>query len=436
MSLTLYCHVPLFNHNPKRRSVLASIGASGIASVAGCTSVTGDKSETETERGRGRSGRSKPESTLVARGVDRIEQTLGYHLEQEIQHGAQLAVYHDGEIVVDTAGGVAGPDREATTTGTRHVLFSCTKPYAAACVHLLADRDELDYEDRIVDHWPTFADEGTEKAEVTVRQVLSHQAGLSQVPLDDEAEKWTDPDAIAASVEDADLVYSPGERAEYHILSFGWLTGELVRQVTGTRIDRFACEELFRPLGMNDTFIGLPEDEPDDVATLVGFEPYDQIDDPDPEDAAYNAEVADSFNSEFVQRAIVPGANGIGTAGDMVRFYACLLNGGKLEGTRLFHPKTVAEWTSLEAEVESDPIRGGAPGRFSLGFFLGGLVHDSYGVTAPPSTYGHGGLGSSMGWADPENDIAFAYVTNGIRDGYEQTARQSAMADTVRHELS
>lgn len=95
----------------------------------------------------------------------------------------------------------------------------------------------------------------------------------------------------------------------------------------------------------------------------------------------------------------------------MVRFYACLLNGGQLEGTRLFSPETVCEWTSLEAEQSSDPVCGGSPGRFSLGFFLGGIVHDAYGVTAPPSTFGHGGLGSILGWGDPENDLAFAYVT-------------------------
>ncbi|SEQ35368.1 CubicO group peptidase, beta-lactamase class C family [Natrinema salaciae] len=322
------------------------------------------------------------------------------------------------------------------TTETRHILFSATKPYAAASVHLLADRGELSYDDRIVEHWSAFAEAGSEKAAVTVRHLLSHRAGLSQLPaIDDEPSIWGDPDAIARRLEAADLEYAPGERAQYHILSFGWLTGELVRQVTGRRIDRFAREELFEPLGMDRTHIGLPAGDPDDVATLVGFEPYDQIEDPAPADAAYNQQVAEQFNSEAVHRAVVPAANGVGTAGDMARFYACLLNGGELEGTRLFSPETVREWTSLEAERESDPVRGGSPGRFSLGFFLGGLVHSSYGVTAPPSTFGHGGLGSIMGWADPVNDLAFAYVTNGIRDGYEHGARATIASDTVRHEL-
>ncbi len=419
--------------------MLSVLAATGVGAVAGCVdgeasddsrgAPSSDGRRTETERRDG-------ESDLAATGRQRVERTFEYHLERELHHGAQLTVYSDGEFVVDLAGGVAGPDGEPTDRDTRHVLFSATKPFAAACVHLLVDRGELAYDDRIVDHWPAFAEEGTPKAEVTVRHLLSHQAGLSQVPaIDDDPSVWADPDAKARRLEAAELAAAPGERAQYHILSFGWLTGELVRRVTGRRIDRFAREEVFEPLGMDRTSIGLSADEPADVATLVGFEPYDRIADPDPEDAAYNREVAAQFNSDAVRRAVVPAANGIGTAADVVRFYACLLNGGELEGTRLFSPETVREWTSLEAERRADPVRDGSPGRFSLGFFLGGGVHDSYGVTAPPATYGHGGLGSIMGWADPENDLAFAYVTNGIRSGYEHGVRATVMGDTVRHEL-
>ena len=418
-----------------RRRVLATLGTVGATVAAGAsTSAAAWGDDDRPGRGVGRRDEAST-SELVEDGVDRIEATFDRQLAEELHHGGQLAVYHDGEFVVDTAGGIADPESGTeTTTETRHVLFSCTKPYAAACVHLLADRGELDYDDRVVEHWPEYAEEGTLKAQTTIRQVLSHQAGLPRIEgLDDGPRLWHDPDAIAAHVEAADPLYPPGAAAQYHILSFGWLTGELVRQVTGRRIDRFARDELFDPLGMENTSIGLPADERVDVATLVGFEPYDQI--TEPEDPGSNAETAGTFNSPGVQSAIVPAANGIGTAGDMARFYACLVNGGKLEGTRLFSPETVEEWSTLHAETEFDPVRQ-APGRFSLGFFLGGLVEDSYGVTAPPSTFGHGGLGSSMAWADPENDVAFAYVTNGIRDSVEHSSRVRTMADTARHELA
>ncbi|NUB91972.1 beta-lactamase family protein [Haloterrigena sp. SYSU A558-1] len=422
-----------------RRRVLATLGTVGATLATGAsTSAAAQGGNDRSERGRGnwKDDGDDTESAVLKTGTDRITATFDRQLEQELHHGAQLAIYHDGEFVVDTAGGLSDPEGGETTTETRHVLFSCTKPYAAACVHLLAQRGELDYDDRVVEHWPDYAEEGTRKAKTTIRHVLSHQAGVPAVEIDGQAHLWSDPDAIAEGMEAAEPVYEPGTEPNYHTLSFGWLVGEIVRKVSGRRIDRFARDEIFEPLGMDNTSIGLPEGEEVDVATLVGFEPYDQITSASSGvQSGTNQDTADSFNSDFVQQqAIIPAANGIGTASDMLRFYACLLNGGKLEGTRLFTPETIDEWTSLQAETADDMSRD-VSGRFAMGFFLGGVVQSNLGVTAPPTAFGHAGLGSSVGWADPENDIAFAYVTNGIRERTEQDFRVGTMADTVRHEL-
>lgn len=236
---------------------------------------------------------------VVPAGLDRIERLFDHHLEVGLHHGTQLAVYHEGELVVDLAGGVAGPDGAPTTTETRHLLFSCTKPYADACVHHLAETGALDYDDRVVDHWPAFAEEGSEKATVTVGHVLSHQAGLPVTPPDGDPSIWDDPDALATGLERAELSFSPGETAAYHSLSFGWLVGELVRVVSGQRIDRYAREHVFDPLGMTRTGIGLSASEPDDVATLVGFEPFDRCRAPGIGlGSLTNAEVAARFNRE------------------------------------------------------------------------------------------------------------------------------------------
>ena len=370
--------------------------------------------------------------SVVPTGVNRIERLFETHLEAGLHHGAQLAVYHEGDLVVDLAGGVTGSDGEETTVDTRHLLFSCTKPYAGACVHRLVEAGELDYDDRLVDHWPTFAEDGTEKAAVTVRHVLSHQAGLPVVAVDADPSSWGDPDALAASVEDAELAFSPGETAAYHALSDGWLVGELVRRVSGTRIGEYAAAEVFEPLGMERTGIGLDDDEPDEVATLVGFEPFDRCREPNAGlDTLTNEQAAMTFNTEAVHRAVAPAANGIGTAREMARFYACLAAGGTLDGTRLLAEETVAEATSLQHEVAVEETLG-VPRRYALGFALGGTVPDRYGSAGSTEAFGHGGLGSSIGWADPDADLAFSYVTNGIRDSYEHSARVAAMADTVR----
>ena len=371
-------------------------------------------------------------SVFHADATEQVGQLFDLQLEAGLHHGAQLAVYVDGELVVDLAGGTTGPDGAETTPGQRHVLFSCTKPLAGACLHRLVDEGRLDYDDRVVDHWPQFAEAGTSKAEVTVRDVLSHQAGLPTVPIDAEADRWDDWDAIAASVEDADLAFEPGSTAAYHALSYGWAVGELVRRVSGRPIESYVDEAVFGPLGMDDTSIGLREGDPDDVATLVGFEEFDRCRRPDGGGGGMtNAEAAAQFNEESVRRSVVPAASGIGTARDVARFYACLANGGELDGVGLLSTETVERATSVQAEVERDGTLG-SPRRYGLGFVLGGTPWDKFGTLSPDHVFGHGGLGSIVGWGDPEAGIGFAYVTNGIRDEYEHRARVNAMADAVR----
>jgi CubicO group peptidase (beta-lactamase class C family) len=363
---------------------------------------------------------------------ERLRQLFDAHLDAGLHHGAQLAVYHEGDRVVDVAGGVTGPDGVETTTDRRHLLFSCTKPYAAVCLHHLRDRGAVDYDDAVVDHWPEFDRGDDRKTEVTVRHVLSHQAGLPTTGFEERFGEWSDWDAAVAAMEAADLVFEPGETAAYHSLSFGFLVGELVRRIAGTPIDEYAREHVFEPLGMDDTSIGLPmEVSGDAVATLVGFDPYDSCRDSGAGLGTGTKDAAALFNREAIQRAVVPAATGIGTARDMARFYACLASGGELDGVRLLDEETVAAATTLEITVDRDATVG-VPRRYALGFERAGTVWDKYGSLPPASTFGHGGLGSIIGWGDSEDRLAMAYVTNGVRDEYEHGARANAMADAVR----
>ncbi|PSP76023.1 serine hydrolase [Halobacteriales archaeon QS_3_64_16] len=366
-------------------------------------------------------------------GIDRLREVFDTHLEAGLHHGAQLAIYREGELLVDFAGGITGPDGEAETAEQRHLLFSCTKPFAGACLHHLADRGELEYDDRVVEHWPEFADGDGRKEAVTIRHVLSHQGGFPTSDFDGKPEQWGDWEAAVAAMEGVELDLEPGSSAAYHALTYGWVVGELVRRISGTPIDAYAREHVFEPLGMDHTSIGLADDASgEDVATLVGFEDFDRCRAPDAGlGTLSNAEAAALFNGEAIQRAVVPAATGIGTAREMARFCACLAGGGAFDGTRVLSAETIERARGLQAAVERDRTLG-VPRRYAMGFERAGSAWDKYGTVSPQRVFGHSGLGSIVAWADPDTETAMAYVTNGIREEYEHAARASAMADAVR----
>ncbi|GAB7019721.1 serine hydrolase domain-containing protein [Halostagnicola bangensis] len=367
----------------------------------------------------------------------RIGELFERHLEVGLHHGAQCAVYVDGRLEIDLAGGVMGlsedapDDVEPTTPETRHVLFSCTKPYAATALHALVGDGDVSYDDRVVDHWPSFAEEGSAKATITVRQVLSHTAGLPYGEIDRRPDLWNDWDAVVETVEEMEPIFPPGKQPAYHSLTFGWLVGELVRRVSGRPIEAVAADRVFEPLEMDDTGIGLRDDEDDSVATLTGFASFDSCHELE-EGLGDHAELAESFNDESIRRSVIPAANGIGTARNMARFYACLANGGELEGARVLDADIVDAMTTLWAATDEDGTLH-RPSRYGLGVWKGGTSADPFGSLTPSRVFGHAGLGSSVGWADPERNVAFSYVTNGVREEtYEHITRVSTLADAVR----
>jgi CubicO group peptidase (beta-lactamase class C family) len=366
--------------------------------------------------------------TLTADDRDRLRAVFDRHLDVGLHHGAQLAVAVDGDIVVDFAGGQTGPDGEPTASDQPHVLFSCTKPYAGVAVHQLAEQGNLSYDDPLVEHWPAFAAEGSQKAEITVRQVLSHQAGIPFGEFDEQPAQWADWDAVVRAMEEIEPVFPPGEQPAYHALNYGWLVGELVHRVSGQHVDAYVEQHVFDPLGMDDTTLA----DAEDVATLSGFSEFDRCRDPeeglgDPPEAA-----AAAFNDETIQNAVIPAATGIGTARDMARFYACIANGGELDGTRILEASTVEQALELQAETEDDGTLS-RPARYAMGFWKGGHAADMFGTVSPERVFGHAGLGSIFGWGDPQENVGFAYVTNGIREeSYEHAARVNTMTDAVR----
>lgn len=332
------------------------------------------------------------------RGV--IEEMVGSGAEL----GLQLAAYVDGELVVDVWAGVADRASGRSVDGeTLFTVFSTSKGIAATCVHLLAERRQLDYDAPMARYWPEFAQAG--KGEATVRDALAHRVGLPCLPAGATPERICDAEGMCAWLAAEPPAWRPGQESGYHAFTYGWLLGELVRRVDGRPIAAFVQEELCRPLGSPDFYFGIPDAVEGRVATV------EWVADP-PEVVAEPGSLAerqipygslDWFNRADVRRASIPGAGGITSARWLARHYAALV--GEVDGVRLLPAERVRAATSVQ--FEGLDFIGGLVARRGLGYSLGGLPHSPMGPRA--SAFGHGGAGGSLGYADPERGLAVGF---------------------------
>jgi CubicO group peptidase (beta-lactamase class C family) len=371
----------------------------------------------------------------VAAGFEPVREAFAANFARHGDIGAAVCVYHHGRPVVDLWGGIADPDAgRPWERDTLQLVYSATKGVTATAAHLLVQRGVLDLDAPVAKYWPEFAANG--KAEIPVRWLLSHQAGLvaldQPVPLA-EALAWQ---PMVAALAAQRLQWTPGTAHGYHGRTWGWLVGEVIRRVSGRTPGRFFADEIAAPLGL-DFFIGLPTSERDRVSRMVYKQPEVDFTVPPPEaippelrelvaawrdpnsfsNRAFSvtdpAEI--DFNSPEVQAAELPASNGIGTARGLARTYAAVI--GDVDGMRLLTP---------EQASGADQVMM-VPSRFSSGYMLPTETNPMTGSNA----FGHTGRGGSLGFADPEHGIAFGYVMNHIIGGPDDV-RATSLVDAVR----
>lgn len=383
----------------------------------------------------------------VAARFEPVREAFAANFDRHGDIGAAVCVYHHGQPVVDLWGGIADPDTgRPWQRDTLQLVYSATKGATATAAHLLAQRGVLELDAPVAKYWPEFAANG--KAEIPVRWLLSHQAGLvaldQPVPLA-EALAWQPmADALAAQRP----LWTPGTAHGYHGRTWGWLVGEVIRRVSGRTPGRFFADEIAAPLGL-DFFIGLPACERDRVSQMVHQQPEVDLTamptesipeelreqvaawrDPNSfSNRAYQVTepAAIDFNSPEVQAAELPASNGISTARSLARMYASVI--GEVDGVRLLTPETLASATREQASGTDEVLV--APSRFSSGYMLPTETNPMIG----PNSFGHTGRGGSLGFADPEHNIAFGYAMNHIIGGSDDT-RASSLVDAVRRSLA
>jgi CubicO group peptidase (beta-lactamase class C family) len=324
----------------------------------------------------------------VAEGFEAIREAFVENFEKHGDVGAACCIYLEGEPVVDLWGGMADPaaGREWQQETTQ-LVFSATKGATAICVNRLLELGVLELDAPVARYWPEFAAAG--KAEIPLRWVLSHRAGLAAVDAEltlDEVLAW-DPvvEAIAAQVPN----WEPGTTHGYHARSYGWILGEVVRRVTGRSIGRYFAEEIADPLGLA-FWIGVPEAELDHCARLI----------PPP---GGSPSVAELLGSTSLTARVMSGPSDL-DARALARMYAATID--ELGGVRLLSPETLAAACREQSKGPDEVIL--TPTRFGLGFSLPPMLALGCG----DRSFGHPGAGGSLGLADPEARIGFGYVMN------------------------
>ena len=332
--------------------------------------------------------------------------------------GAAVAVYHRGELVVDAWTGARNAAGAPWQSDTMAMSFSTTKGVVATTLHRLADRGLVRYDEPVATYWPEFAAGG--KEHVTVRHLLTHSAGLHHLRgVISDAYEMLDWDLVCTRLAAETSRYEPGSRHGYHGITYGFLVGEVIRRVTGLSVHDAVDAEVVQPLGLDGMVIGAPPHERDRIAELiVRFGDAERA-----ERFARRAEriawlrptvetfmVPGSdrlFASRDVLDSEIPAINGCFTARSLARMYAALAGGGLLDGIRYLSTETLRQATQVQSTQRDIVV--GFPMRWRLGYHVAATTR---GVI--PNGFGHFGFGGSGAWADPDNDLAVAFVCNRV----------------------
>ena len=354
--------------------------------------------------------------------TDRLQQIFDENFSRRGELGASLSVWRDGEEIVNLAAGFC--DREKTkpwTANTPVLVWSVGKGWAAACVLHCLEQHALTPQTRVAEIWPEFAQAG--KQDVTLAQLMSHQAGLPLLPPDVSV---FDHGAIVSWLAGQAPAWPLGSGHGYHPRTFGFLLDEIVRRLARMTLGEYWQHTFAEPLQL-DAWIGVPESELDRVAPV--FSPRAQklpntdffraYGDPTSLTAkaffpAKGIAGVGGMNTREARAASFPAFGGIATASAIAKFYAMLAQGGELNGIRFFSPRAM-EWMTTTLTSGFDKVLR-VETAFSAGFMKDPIFPDGKKRRAlfgpSPRAFGHPGSGGSLAFADPENRIAFAYVMN------------------------
>jgi CubicO group peptidase (beta-lactamase class C family) len=361
------------------------------------------------------------DADMSKRGVESIWSAVEDLYRTGIHPAISFCIRRRGKVVLKRAIGHArgnGPgdrpdiEKVPVTPDTPICLFSASKAVTAMLIHLLAERGKINIMDPVSHYIPEFVSYG--KEDITIYHILSHRGGIPNLPRNIDPEIVFDHDAFTKLLFKSKPVSRGGRRMAYHAITGGFILGEIVRRVTGKDIRELLVETLKRPLGFRYFNYGTCDEDNDKVAVnyytgcpvMFPFSIYAKR----ALGSSWKEIVCISDDARFMKE-IIPSANIVSTADEMSRFFQLLLNGGELDGVRVFEPITIRRAT-MEAGKPAIDRTIMLPMRYSAGLILGSSPFGMYGPFTQHA-FGHLGFSNIMCWADFDRDIAVSLLNTG-----------------------
>ncbi|MGK0172515.1 MAG: CubicO group peptidase (beta-lactamase class C family) [Gammaproteobacteria bacterium] len=337
---------------------------------------------------------------------DGVRKAFQTNFSRRAEHGAAFAVVLEGELVVDLWGG--WQDQARTKPWQRDTLVavqSTSKGFTATLFHWLVDQGHLHWSDRVATYWPEFSAKG----DITIEQLISHQAGLCVVDRALPAGATLDWPQIIRALEAQSPVWTPGERFGYHAVTWSFLMGELAQRVSGETLPALFDRVFARPHTL-DLYMGMPAHALPRVAQFL--DPLPGTTSPAGKPTPYrerafrvSAPPPNVGANDAVPR-MAPG-NGFGNARDIARFYGALSTDTDFGQGQLLSKAAAKRLSHTVVEGEDAVL--GLNRRFGLGYWLHYPVRNA---VRGPNAFGHPGLGGSFGLADPDRALGMAYTMN------------------------
>lgn len=371
----------------------------------------------------------------IAKGFERVGEQFETHLKSGEEQGASFCATHNGEIVVDVWGGHRDVQRsQPWEKDTLALFYSVTKGLAAAVMLHLHEAGVFSYDTPVAEIWPEFGQNGKER--ITIRTLMNHRGGLAALDKIFSLEESVRPgylDDIAVILAKQKPLWTPEQGQAYHATTFGLYVRELFRRLCDQPFQTYFREHIAEPLGA-DVWVGIGSEYDERIAEIKAPSSLHRVKNMLPhiiKGGTTEANVGRAFlwpgslvrrsmlnpalegnnpalyNQPEIRRHPVLWGGGVGTARGLAKIYAAMANDGGYDGVRLFKKETLEPLYERQGWSKQDGVLG-KPLGWSQGF-----LKEEVGIFSPTEeSFGHAGLGGSLGWADPVHRVSIGYVTN------------------------